>query len=609
MESYWSKAGNARISRRRAIVATGSAAAAAAFLAACGGSDSGGGGGDKSGLLYKPVDETKQAKRGGTVIGVQGNGIAQGIDPHNIGAHGVIGQRVYSQLFRISDGVLKNTDGTPQGDLVQSWEVSPDKLTITAKLDPGAGTPNVPPLNGRVFDADDVLFAWERFKKQANMRGDISNEVNPAAPVVSVTAPDKQTIVLKLAEPNVTLFTLLGHAGLGYFYIVPKEAADQTKYDPRNTGVASGPYYVTQFDETQLRFKRNPNFKRAALKDNEPYIEEIYEPTIPDISQLQTQFRSGAIYDAAITPDQVLGMKNDAPLLLMYAMDPATNERIYFGHNPDSPFRDERMRLAYFKVIDRDAYITAAHNTDGYAKAGLSVQTYWEASFHQSSWSGYVMDPKSMAKEYGDKAKNYQFDPAEAKKLIEAAGNKTPFEFDQVISKPGPTSFAPPTYKRTEIFMGMVENSGIFKLKPGGRTQYEWAVEWVPKIRNSRGAFSGVSWGPDTAPADPALASFFVYNPKGGYFEGGDATLEDLTAKIRQEFDQNKRQELVKELQRYDAGKFYNQKVGIAGGFGLVWPAVRNVYVFRGGTSWASIRSGTGPRAFIDPNYPPLKKA
>ena len=85
--------------------------------------------------------------------------------------------------------------------------------------------------------------------------------------------------------------------------------------------------------------------------------------------------------------------------------------------------------------------------------------------------------------------------------------------------------------------MGMIENSGVFKLKGGGRTELEWAVEWVPKIRNSGGKFTGVSWGPDTAPSDPALASFFVYNPKGGYFEGGDAKLDDLTLKIVQEFD------------------------------------------------------------------------
>jgi ABC-type transport system substrate-binding protein len=614
--NYWTRITQQRLTRRRALVLTGATAAGAAFLAACGGSDSSSGGGSSDAKkeaandkLYKPVNETKSAKRGGTLIGVQQNGIATAIDPMAIGAHGVIGQRVYSQLFRLNDGELKNTDGSVAGDLFSSWELSPDKLTLTGKIDPGAGLPPLPPVNGRNIDADDVLFSWERFKKQANQRGDISNEVNPAAPVVSVTAPDKQTIVMKLAEPNVTLFTLLGHSGLGYLYIMPKEAGDTAVYDVKNTGLASGPYYVTSFKDTELRFKRNPNFKRQALKDNEPYIDEIYDPIIPDNAQVLAQFRTGAIYEAGISPDQVLGVKADAPLLNMYAMDPTTNERIYFGQLPDSPFKDERVRIAYFKTIDRDAYITAAHNTDGFEKAGLPVQTWWESSFHQSSWSGYILDPKSMAKEYGDKANNFKFDIAEAKKLIEAAGLKTPLEYDQIISKPGPTSFAPITYKRTEIFMGMVENSGIFKIKPGGRTQLEWAVEWVPKIRNIRGQFNGTSWGPDTAPADPALAAFFVYNQKGGYFEGGDATLDDLTGKIRREFDQAKRQDLVKELQKYDAGKFYNQKVGIAGGFGLSWPVLRNAYVYRGGTSWQAARASTGPRTFIDPNYAPLKKS
>jgi len=601
------------MSRRRALVITGAGAAGAAFLAACGGSSSdnkgGGGGGDSSGKLFKPVDETKNAIRGGRHIGVQQNGIATAIDPHVIGAHTTVVQRIYSQLFRLKDGVLKNTDGTPEGDLFQSWELSPDKLTLTGKLDPGAGTPNLPPLNGRTFDADDVLFSWERFKKGGNQRAALANEISPAAPIVSITAPDKQTIVMKLSEPNVTLYTLLGHSGLGYLYIMPKEAADTAKYDPKNTAIASGPYYLAQFNDTQLNFKRNTGFKRAALKDNEPYIDEIYDPVITDNSQVLAQMRTGSIYEAAVTPDAVLALKQDAPGLLMYQTEPTTNERLYFGHNPDSPFRDERVRQAYYKCIDRDAYITAAHNTDGFEKAGFPVQTWWEGSFLQSSWSGYILDPKSNAKEYGDKAKNYEFSVADAKKLLEAAGLKTPFEYDQVISKQTPTSFAPPTYKRAEIFMNMVENSGVFKLKAGGRTELEWAVEWVPKIRNSGGAFSGASWGPDTAPSDPALASFFVYNAKGGYFEGGDANLDQLTRKIVAEFDTSKRQDLVKELQKYDAGKMYNQKIGIAGGFGLIWPAVRNFYTYRGGTSWQSVRAGTGPRAFIDPNQAPIKKA
>src|SRR5215213_9283308 len=289
LENYWTKATESRMTRRRAMSVTAAGAAGAAFLAACGGSSNdnkGSGGGDSSGKLFKPTDETKSAIRGGRHIGVQQNGIATAIDPHVIGAHTTVVQRIYSQLFRLKDGVLKNTDGTPEGDLFQSWELSPDKLTLTGKLDPGAGTPNIAPLNGRTFDSEDVLFSWDRFKKGGNQRSALANEISPAAPIVSITAPDKQTIVLKLSEPNVTLYSLLGHSGLGYFYIMPKEAADPSKYDPKNTAMATGPFYLQKFSDTELNFKRNPGFKRAALKDNEPYIDEIYDPVITDNSQV-----------------------------------------------------------------------------------------------------------------------------------------------------------------------------------------------------------------------------------------------------------------------------------------------------------------------------------
>ena len=143
MQGYWNQILERRIGRRRALAGTGAAAASAAFLAACGGGDDDGGGGsgvagDSSGLLLKQTDETSKAKHGGLYVSAQTNGLVSH-DPHVIGAHTQVVQRIYSQLFRLTDGVLKNTDGTPEGDLFQSWELSPDKLTLTGKLDPGAG--------------------------------------------------------------------------------------------------------------------------------------------------------------------------------------------------------------------------------------------------------------------------------------------------------------------------------------------------------------------------------------------------------------------------------------------------------------------------------------
>jgi ABC-type transport system substrate-binding protein len=609
MESYWNRLLERRITRRRAIGSLGTTAAAAAFLAACGGDDGDGGAGDNSGLVFKIEDETSKAKPGGVYITTQDNAFARSPDPHRIGAHGGVAGRAYSQLFRIKHGRLKNTAGEYMGDLAQSWEMSADNLTLTVKLEPAAGFAPLPPVNGRVVEAEDITFSWRRMIDSAGpLRGDLANEINPDAPIISVTALDKSTVQFKLAEPNATIYTLLGLAGLGSLWIVPKESADAKALDVANKPLGTGPYYVSELlPESRVIYKKNPNFKRTTLKNNEPYIEEIRTPMILEAATRSAQFRAGNVYETAFPRLEMVGAKRDNPALLMFSVDPVATERVYFGQNADSPFRDERLRKAYYRVIDRDAYVRAAYDVDFFEKEGLSVNQFWEGSFGLNTWEGWLLDPTSE-KDYGAAQKNFVLDIAEAKKLVEAAGKTVPFHFTQVRAAPGPTSFAQAIYDRMAIIEGMLRDSGVLTYD---FNDLEWGTAWAPQIRQSGGKFTGTSWGPDTSSPDPAVAAVFVYHPKGGYFEGGDDTLAQMALSIRREFDVERRKKLVADLQRYDAEKMFNQKLGVAGGFDLAWPVVRNVGVFRGGTNWLDIRSGQQGaelKAWIDETKAPLNK-
>src|SRR5581483_4227480 len=136
---YWNQTLNQRLSRRRAVVLGGGAALGAAFLAACGGSDNGtkgsGTGGGASSLLSKKVDSTKEAKRGGVLKLSRNGDTTTGFDPHNFGApFASLNELLYSRLLNIKPGYLKESDGEVEGDLAESWEFSPDKLTLTLKL-------------------------------------------------------------------------------------------------------------------------------------------------------------------------------------------------------------------------------------------------------------------------------------------------------------------------------------------------------------------------------------------------------------------------------------------------------------------------------------------
>ena len=86
--------------------------------------------------------------------------------------------------------------------LAESWD-TPDPLTIIFKIRKGVNWQNKAPMNGREFTAADVEFNFQRLLGL----GDFA-EAGPSPfkyqqpPGESVTATDRYTVVIKLAEPS-----------------------------------------------------------------------------------------------------------------------------------------------------------------------------------------------------------------------------------------------------------------------------------------------------------------------------------------------------------------------------------------------------------------------
>src|SRR5438477_9658486 len=161
---YWGSVTQAGLSRRRALAATAATAAGAALLAACGGgsSKSGNSSGEanKSSLIAKQEDTSKQAKRGGTLktsIATDANAW----DPYFTGSwFGTLGAVVFSRLTVVKPGLGEPSSGEIGGDLASGWESSPDGMTATFKLRQNAHWHNIPPVNGRSVEVQDVLTSW-----------------------------------------------------------------------------------------------------------------------------------------------------------------------------------------------------------------------------------------------------------------------------------------------------------------------------------------------------------------------------------------------------------------------------------------------------------------
>jgi peptide/nickel transport system substrate-binding protein len=258
VRSYWSNVTSKRLSRRRALAASGATAAAAAFLAACGGDEQSGS--DSGGLVTKPADTSKQAKRGGTSKWYLSAEPA-GFDLHVGGAPKNPPKNLtVSNLVSAKPGHLTEPDFSEYiPDIAQSWEWAPDGLSITFKIQPNAKWHNKPPINGRAFDMDDLMFSWKRFAEKGRDRGAVVNAANPFAPVLSFTATDRTTAVMKIKEPTGYLLALFAPRTVGKMVIIPKET-DST-FNLTNDLIGTGPYELVNYTPSVgMTFKRFPDY-------------------------------------------------------------------------------------------------------------------------------------------------------------------------------------------------------------------------------------------------------------------------------------------------------------------------------------------------------------
>lgn len=633
-KNYWANVLQGRVKRRRVLGMAGGAAFSAAFLAACGsddddagstgssastgstGSTTGGSGGndaggaDSSGLLSERKDTSAQARRGGTLkLSVE----------RDVAAFDVaIAQRyfevpqshVYSRLTQQKAAVLGNWTGEFTGDIAESWEFSPDGLTLTMKLRPGVVFHNKPPVNGRALDVDDVVFSWDRFEAKGGDSANIANSVNPDAPIESITATDDQTIVVKSKYPNALLIAILGQYLLGHITILPKET-DST-FDIRQDAIGTGPFFLSEYQASQgYTFERHPDY----YDKDRPYVDKVEMPILTEYSTGLSQLKAGNLHYYPVNGEDIIQTKNDVSDILMYesSIAVATAQTI-FGWLPagESPFLDERVRQAYSMALDRDLFIDTFYNVSKFEAAGLPMETRWNTSF-PATFDGWWLDPKGD--EFGENAKYFAQNIEEAKALLAAAGYPDGLD---VTSNVNAVGYGGLHVSQAEVLDGMASEVGF---RPVTNSVENYTADFIPKFRDSKGNYEGWSFklGPVYA-NDPLAHLMYRYYSKGGvaFFgfdsagksdNSGDPELDAMMEKARGELDTEARRKMVFDIQRYLAKSMYGVWwPGGASTFNLAWAAVQNVEVFRGDNragGYSSI-AGNSFNWWLDDTKPPL---
>jgi len=630
-EGYWTRTLARRVSRRRALTASGGIGLGAALLAACGGGDEGGGPAkskDTSGLISQIEDTSKVAKSGGVFKWYNPSepnhldGIAQGQAQLN-----VFNGMVYSSLVHNKVGYKEPSSYTEvEPEMATSWEFSPDRTTITFKLRQGVKWQNKPPVNGRAFDSSDVIATFKRYSSlPSNNRAANVNEFNPNAPILSVTAPDANTVVYKLKEPTSFIMQRLANMITGELgTIQPREAFEGT-FNPRLDQIGTGGFILDKWEPSiGLIYKRNPDY----WNKEEPRIGTLEVPIILGSAYATglASFKSGQIYTYEVRPEDQVPTKREVPAINMYqSLNSAASvgHTIGFGWLPfgsfqKSPFLDIRVRQAFSLSEDRHATIDTMFNVSKFEAEGLPVDTFFYTSIGYVP--GVLIDPRS--KDFGPDAKWYTPDETkhdeyvkEAKQLLAAAGYPNGFEY--------PSAFVnPPTFTLTgyndeaEIRDAFKREIGLKPIPTGLDYNIDYLQRYITKQGNIQGTFYRLGAVSSPDPVDYYVWRYWskagptsgaIFTGDGSEVSGGDPKADELIEKAKAETDVKRQVSLLHELQRYLAKYQYCiSRAGLASGFSLAWPAVGNFRVFQGDSRAINNHYYT---TWVDETKPPIKRA
>ena len=324
------------------------------------------------------------------------------------------------------------------GDLLKDWEfTSPGVLVMHTRQ--GIYWQNLPPVNGRQFDASDVAFHMSR------MAGLGSGYTAPnayfvadawVAAIKSVTQNDKWTVTMTFSTLNPEfIFENMEAPGCDSLIENPETVQAYTNAsNPDLTNwhnaVGTGPFMLTDFvDSSSATFVRNPNYWATDERHPQsklPYVDTCKILIIPSLPTAEAAMRAGKIDLMDTIPySDAVNMRKTNPNINEIAV-PLGNGLCVDPRDDLAPFNDLNVRIALQEAINLPQ-IASQYFGGGCDPSPLPLTSNFMPGwgFTYNTWS-----PTLQAQ--------YAYNPTNAKTLLAAAGFPNGFNTTLVVDTSGP---------------------------------------------------------------------------------------------------------------------------------------------------------------------------
>jgi oligopeptide transport system substrate-binding protein len=280
--------------------------------------------------------------------------------------------------------------------------ISEDGLTYTIKLRTDATWSDGAPLT-----AHDFLYAFQRlFDPEAGGQGyyfDFYTAIAGAeefaygegsAEGVGVSALDDYTLVIELTREQPTLPTLLALWPAAPLRQDIIEQYGDAWTEPGNL-IGNGPFVLAEYSpEEQIVLEANQNY----WGDDEPTLQTLVYKIIPDDSAALIAYQNGEIDMTAIPVADAARYQGDSEQVRYAELE---TYALQYNHGA-APFDNAKVRQAFSRAIDREAYVQAVRGGVGAAALG---------------WL-----PPGMPGSDASVGADLGFDPAAAAELLSEAG-------------------------------------------------------------------------------------------------------------------------------------------------------------------------------------------